>query len=141
MGRINKKPELVIQRSIETALDHYKRAGIVIEYIDISAIGRRYVFGVGHVNSKSDGECDLVVWVKHDGMLWTLLVEVKNPEGYKWADHQIAFAAKFSDIKNARYILAMKASDVSQVIEEITGYSQKQLDSWDKHMGMGADDN
>lgn len=126
----NNDPERQIQDEIEQKLYYYKNAGVVIEYIDISKLGKRYLPWIGiYVNAASDGEPDLVIWLNHERRLWTLLVEVKNPVKYVWKAKQKEFKAKFDGLENAFYLLAFSSLDVISLIENITGYTANKLNT------------
>lgn len=133
----NKSPERNIQDEIEHSLYYYQSKGVVIGYIDISKLGKRYLPWLGiYVNAKSDGEPDLVIWVRHEVRLWTLLVEVKNPVKYVWGKKQKEFKGKFDGLDNVFYLMAFSALDVTSLIENITSYSKKQLEQMGKDMGL-----
>lgn len=123
-------PEKSIQKKCQSKLDTWQSRGIIIHYDDLSNAGRKFnpFTGCWIMNTKK-GRPDIVAYLLHDKVCYVLFFEIKNPEGYKWSEEQVKFAEKFTHIQNVYYQVTTHQNLVDDLIEDITGYSLKLLNS------------
>lgn len=123
----NKQPEKEVQDKCIDRLDYWKSVGVVIDYDDVSNLGRKQT-RTGFVMNTKKGKRDIIAFLKVKETAWLYLIECKAPTGGVWAEDQQEYAAKFDSLLNVFYEVVSDAKQIDKTIERITGYAQSILD-------------
>lgn len=125
------KPELVVQDSCCHRLDYWKSLGIVLDYLNISDLGKKCFRGVWIMSNRSKvkGRNDLLAYIKHNNRLSLYIIECKEPKGGVWDEDQKNYARLFDGLENVIYEVVTSPKQIDVTIDRITNYTQNSLDS------------
>lgn len=114
-----------IQKSCIHILDYWKSLGIIIHYDIMSDAGRKQIRG-RWIMQTSKGRPDINVYFKYKEICGILFIEVKTKTGIQ-SQNQLNFMLKFKNISNVHYLIVRNPLQVSQLLENISGYTPESL--------------
>ena len=121
------KAELKVQTACKTRLDIWQSKGVVIDYLDISGLGKKCIRGVWVMHTRK-GRPDLFAMYTHQDTCYNYLIECKEPGGGRWEEEQIAYSKEFDGLYNVIYELVTHPNQIDKTIERITQFDQKVID-------------
>lgn len=126
--------EADILKAVKNRLDWYERLGVVA-YFDRLPAGKIQING-RWLQLGRNGISDLFALVKTDDATIILFIETKTEIG-RQSEDQKAFEQRVKYLKNVYYKIIRHPKELDQLIELLTGHSQKQLDAIEfNNMGM-----
>ena len=133
----NEKPEEIVKKECINRLDQWLRWGIVVDYDDVSGLGKHMNMFTGRWTMHTkEGKRDLIVWFKVGKMLWTYLIECKAPDGGHWDIKQQEFAKKFEGLENVIYEVIKNADQIDATLDRISKRTDDLFNDIDLHMGL-----
>lgn len=121
------KPEDELFKSVKARLDYWQACKVIIHFDDMRRMGLKIIRGQW-ISHKKKGTPDVVAYFKYRDICGILLLELKT-EHDTHKEHQIEYMLKFKDLKNVYYILTKNPGQIDQILEQITGHQQNQLDN------------
>ena len=133
----NEKPEDIVKAKCLERLDQWKRWGIVLDYDDVSNLGRHMNLYTGRwfMHTK-EGKRDLIAWFKVQRILWTYLIECKAPDGGHWDIKQQEYAKRFEGLDNCIYEVVSHDEQIDATLDRVTRRTELEFQSMDIHMGL-----
>lgn len=134
----NKKEEDSVKKKCLAALIQWQSWGIVIDYDDVSGLGKHFNLFTGNwtMNTKK-GKRDLIAWFVVGDVLWTYLIECKAEGGIQ-KPAQIEYEKKWAGLKNVIYEVVFHYNQIHSTLDRMTGRTKKLLDEGETHMLGGA---
>jgi hypothetical protein len=133
----NAKPEDEVKSHCLIRLEQWKSWGVVIDYDDVSNLGRNMNLYTGRwfMHTK-EGKRDLIVWFKVQRILWTYLIECKAPDGGTWTPKQQEYAKKFEGLDNCIYEVVSRFEQIDHTLDRISRRTELLLLDGSIHMGL-----
>lgn len=134
--RINdvaKKPEDSVKAKCLSALDQWQRWGVVIDYDDVSGLGRKMLPNGRWIMNTKKGKRDLIAWFKVGKVLWSYLIEVKAP-GQVQKPEQLEYEAKWKGLENVIYEVVEHYNQIDLTLDRLTGRTARLLQEAGEHM-------
>lgn len=119
--------EKEVQELCKDRLDVWLSKGVVIDYLDISSLGKKQIRGRWIMHNKK-GRNDLLAYIGYNTTLFVYFIECKSSKGGNWEDEQKDYSRKFSTFYNSIYEIVSNPNQIDITLEIITQYQQKQLD-------------
>lgn len=131
----NLSPENEVKLKCLSRLEQWLQWGVVVDYDDVSNLGRHMSLRTGHffMNTKV-GKRDVIVHFKVKRALWVYLIECKAPDGGVWSKDQQAYAQKYEGLDNVLYEVVSNASQIDITLDKITERTKALLDEGDRHL-------
>jgi hypothetical protein len=118
--------ETAVRLGCLNKLDWWRRLGYVVDFDDVSALGKRQIRG-RWVMKTEKGKRDIIALIKVKNICWVYLIECKAPAGGNWNKEQQEYAQKFAWLDNVIYEVVTNPSQVDTTIAELTGHTPEKL--------------
>jgi len=130
---VAKKPEETVKAKCLSALDQWQRWGVVIDYDDVSGLGKKMLPNGRWIIHTKKGKRDLVAWFKVGKVLWSYLIECKAP-GQVQKPEQIVYESKWQGLDNVIYQVVEDYKVIHLTLDRLTGRTKTLLDEGEEHM-------
>lgn len=123
----NQKPEHKIKEKCLKFLEMWKERGVVIDYDDVSSLGRYFnPYSGVYVMKTKKGKRDLIAWIRVGKSCLTYLIEVKSDVGVQKKE-QKDYESKFLGLDGVIYEVVSNPSQVNITVERLSGYGEELL--------------
>lgn len=130
-------PENEVKAKCLIRLEQWKSWGIVIDYDDVSNLGRNMnLYTSRWFMHTKEGKRDVIAWFKVQKILWTYLIENKAPDGGVWSPKQQEYANKFEGLDNCIYEVVSHHQQIDETLDRITRRTEIQMQDASIHMGL-----
>ena len=133
MVKMAKKPEETVKSKCLAALDQWQRWGVVIDFDDVSGLGKKMLPNGYWIMHTKKGKRDLVAWFRVQRTLWTYLIECKAP-GQVQKPEQIEYEKKWQGLENVIYQVVEDYKMIHQTLDRLTGRTNRLLQEGERHM-------
>ena len=120
------KLEDPVKKACLNRLAVWKGLGFVVDYDDVSALGKRCIRGRWRMDTEV-GKRDIIAIIKVKNIVHVYLIETKAPKGGHWPKEQQDYAKKFAWLDNVIYEVVKDANQIDTTIGELTGYTPEKL--------------